>query len=121
MPKLTRNDVTFVKELIAVQTVEWNGLRDVVRQINWRMVAVWNRPGGYVWRAKKYVHTDIDFPVDNFTVYPDLTKETILSWLNLSAEQQREYEDIALQELNNQVNPVEPEEDRTQWVSKTWL
>jgi hypothetical protein len=118
---ITRNDVNFVRELVAVQTVEWNGLRDVVRQVNWRLTGEWTKPGGQLYRIKTYINTDLDFPGEDFVVYPDLTKEEIMSWINPTAEELTEYENKVLANLNDLFPDLTPVEDRTTWVPRMWI
>ena len=124
---LTKDYVTFNKELVAVQVEQLINLSNVVRQVNWRVNCVWVNPNTQeTWRWKLYINTDISTPnPESFISYEDLTSETIMSWLNLTTEQETSYENTCLEQFNQHVSAALANNEIPQvphnWQGRQWI
>jgi hypothetical protein len=126
---LTRNQVAFTKQLIAVQVQTFEGLGDAVRQINWRLTCTWvTAPTPDTWVWKLYVNTDLGLPnSQSFVAYQDLDAATIMSWLALSEQQETEYEEKCLKQFSDHVSASlanrqqQTEQDYSNFENRRWI
>jgi hypothetical protein len=126
---LTKEQVTFTKELVAVQVEPIAGLGDAVRQINWRLTCKWTTPPTLeTWVWKLYINTDLDLPdSESFVAYEDLDASTIMSWLNLTEEQEAAYEDQCLKQFDEHVSASlankqqRTEPDYSNFENRRWI
>jgi hypothetical protein len=126
---LTRNQVTFKKELVAVQVETVAGLGDAVRQINWRLTCTLTTPPtAETWLWKLYINTDLGLSgAQNFIAYEDLDADTIMSWLALTAEEETAYEDRCLKQFSDHVSASlanrqqSAEPDYSNFENRRWI
>lgn len=102
---LTKDQVTFSKELVAVQVEQLQELSNVIRQVNWRLNCLWTNPEtDEVWRWKLYINTDLEIPnSSSFIDYDDLDSETIMSWVVLTEEKENDYKSRCLSQFSNHI------------------
>lgn len=126
---LTKNQVRFTRELVAVQVESIAGLNDAVRQINWRLTCTLTTPPTpETWIWKLYINTDLDLPnSQSFVAYKDLDANTIMSWLALTEEQEIAYEDQCMVQFSNHItaslaNKQQPiEQDYSNYENRLWI
>lgn len=125
---ITHDQVTFKKQLVAVQVEPIAGLGDAVRQINWRLTCTLTTPPTPdVWIWKLYINTDLELPdSQSFIAYEELDADTIMSWLALTAEQETEYEGKCLKQFSEHVsaslaNQQQIEQDYSNFENRRWI
>ena len=91
--------IVWIIERLLVKPTE-GSLTDVVITADWRCSGSQDQYSGTCYGSCSFAP-----PTENFTPYPDLTQEQVLSWCFASGVDQKAIESNVTAQIENQINP----------------